>query len=106
MKIPNKNKTLCLLANSKVGDLYGLKILNSLKKDFNINDLNLVGNGGEFLAKNYGLKSIVNLDDFREKCLHLWRYSTKGFDNSKYNPMNLYQVANRMNYNIINLVSI
>jgi len=104
INVPKTNKTLCLLANSKVGDLYGVKILNSLKNDFNISDLRLVGNGGERLEKQYGLKSIVNINDFREKVLHLWRYSTKNINNNKYSPAFLYQVQLRMNNNVLNLM--
>jgi hypothetical protein len=40
------NKTLCLLANSKVGDLYGKKIVSMLKTKYNLADIKLIGNGG------------------------------------------------------------
>jgi hypothetical protein len=40
------NKTLCLLANSKVGDLYGAKIVSMLKSKYNLSDIQLIGNAG------------------------------------------------------------
>ena len=103
VKIPKNNKTLCLLANTKVGDLYGHKIMNMIKNNFKITDIDIVGNGGEYL-KNHGQNSIVNLDDFREKFLYLWRYSVKSIHNAKHTPTNMYQVGLRMNENILNLM--
>lgn len=102
-KVPVNNKTLCVLANTKVGDLYGSKIVNCLKKDFGLNDISVVGSGGEFM-KQHGQNSVFDLQDLREKFLHLWRHSTKQFKNMKYNPLHLYQVSLRMNRNILKLV--
>jgi hypothetical protein len=42
----NMNKTLCLLANSKVGDLYGKKIVSMLKTKYDLQDIKLIGNAG------------------------------------------------------------
>ena len=42
----NMNKTLCLLANSKVGDLYGKRIVSTLKTKYNLTDIQLIGNAG------------------------------------------------------------
>ena len=102
--IPSANKTLCILANTKVGDLYGSKIVNSLKTNFNLTDIKIIGNGGENLKK-HGQNSIINLEDLREKYLNLWRYSIKNINNTKYAPSNLYQVSVRANENLIRLVS-
>lgn len=102
--IPSSNKTLCVLANSKVGDLYGSKIVNCLKTQFNLNDIKLIGNGGDSL-KQHGQKSIIDLDDLKEKYLNLWRYSIKDINSAKHSPSNLYQVSIRTNLNLINLVS-
>lgn len=44
--IKNMNKTLCILGNSKVGDLYGKKIVSHLKNKYNLEDIKLIGNGG------------------------------------------------------------
>ena len=43
--IKNMNKTLCLLANSKVGDHYGKRIVEQLKTKYQLSDLKLIGNG-------------------------------------------------------------
>ena len=104
VKLPVKNKTLCLMANTKVGDLYGYKIINCLKADFGLDDLKIIGSGGRYLEQ-YGQKSIFDINDLREKFLHLWRYSTKQYNNMKYHPTHLYQVSLRMNNNLIKLVS-
>lgn len=104
VKIPNKNKTLCLLANTKVGDVYGGRIMNCIKNDFGINDLTLIGNGGENL-KQHGLNNpVFDLNDLREKFLYLWRYSTKNYKNFKHDTAFMYQVCLRMNNNILNLM--
>ena len=44
--IKDVNKTLCILANSKVGDMYGKKIVEQLKKRYDLHDIRLLGNGG------------------------------------------------------------
>lgn len=102
--IPSTNKTLCVLANTKVGDIYGSKIVNCLKTNFNLPDIKVVGNGGENMKK-HGQNSIINLEDLREKYLNLWRYTVKNVNNIKYSPSNLYQVSVRTNENLIRLVS-
>lgn len=104
VKIPSKNKTLCILANTKVGDVYGGRIMNSLKKDFGLTDLTLVGNGGENLRQHGLNKSVFDLNDLREKFLYLWRHSTKQYNNSKHSSSNMYQISLRMNNNILNLI--
>lgn len=101
--IPLKNRTLCILANSKVGDLYGSKIVSSLKTDFGLSDIKLIGNGGDFLSKQ-GQTSIIDLNDLREKSLYLWRYGVKNIHTMKHSPLNLYQVILRMNLNLLNLL--
>jgi hypothetical protein len=42
----NMNKTLCILGNSKVGDLYAKRIVSTLKNKFQLDDIKLIGNGG------------------------------------------------------------
>lgn len=103
-KLPQANKTLCILANTKVGDLYGNKIVNCLKNDFGADDIKLIGNGGEFLAQ-HDQKSIVDLEDLREKSLYLWRYGVKNIHTMKHNFTNIYQVMLRMNLNLITLMN-
>jgi hypothetical protein len=44
--LSNMNKTLCILGNSKVGDLYGKRIISTLKNKFQLEDIRLIGNGG------------------------------------------------------------
>jgi hypothetical protein len=90
-KINNMNKTLCILANSKVGDVYGARIVSMLKNNFGLNDLRLIGNGGEHMKKSHNMNSIINLDDLKEKVLQLWRYDTKSFLSFKYHPLHYYQ---------------
>lgn len=104
LRLPKNNKTLCVLANTKVGDLYGSKIVGRLKNDFGFNDISVIGSGGEFL-KSHGQKSIMDLNDLREKFLYLWRYNTKHLDNMKFSSSHLYQVKLRMNNNLLTLVS-
>lgn len=104
LKVSNSNKTLCLLANSKVGDLYGHRIVTVLKNTFGLTDLRLIGNGGAFLQQ-HGQKSIIDLEDLREKVLHLWRYNTKSIHNMKYSNFHVYQgIMLRMNNNLLQLV--
>ena len=45
-QVKDFNKTLCILANSKVGDMYGMKIVNQLKTRYGLSDIKLLGNGG------------------------------------------------------------
>jgi hypothetical protein len=100
--INNMNKTLCILGNSKVGDLYASKIVSQLKTKFGLSDIQLIGNGGEHMKKTHGMNSIVDLDDLREKVLYLWRYNQKSFLNFKFHPMNYYQhVLLRTNTNLL-----
>lgn len=99
------NKTLCLLANSKVGDVYGSRIISKLKMSYGLEDIQLIGNGGEQLSRNHQMKSITNLDDMREKVLNLWRYHMKTYLNMKYHPINYYQhPLLRTNYNLLKLM--
>ena len=103
--LKKESKTLCILANTKVGDLYGHKILNCLKTNFLKDvDINLVGNGGEYLKK-HGQKSIIDLNDLREKFLYLWRNTTKQYNNRKHSNAHMYQVCLRMNNNLLTLVN-
>ena len=44
--INNMNKTLCILGNSKVGDLYAKRIVSMLKNKFELSDIKLIGHGG------------------------------------------------------------
>lgn len=43
------NKTLCILGNSKVGDLYSARLVSTLKNKFQLGDIRLIGNGGYFI---------------------------------------------------------
>jgi hypothetical protein len=96
------NKTLCILGNSKVGDLYGAKIVSMLKTQFGVHDIRLIGNGGEHMKKQHEMNSIIDLEDLREKMLYLWRYSTKSFFSMKFSPMHFYQhVLTRTNEHLL-----
>ena len=44
--ISNMNKTICILGNSKVGDLYASRLVSTLKNKFDLEDIRLIGNGG------------------------------------------------------------
>jgi hypothetical protein len=99
------NKTLCILGNSKVGDLYGAKIVSMLKNQFGVHDIRLIGNGGEHMKKEHQMDSIIDLEDLREKVLYLWRYSTKSFFSMKFNPMHFYQhVLMRKNEHLLKMM--
>jgi hypothetical protein len=80
-----------MLANSKVGDAYGSRIVTSLKTTFGVEDLQLIGNGGEHLKNNHDMNSILDLDDLREKVLYLWRYHQKNILSHKFSPVFYYQ---------------
>jgi hypothetical protein len=104
--ISNMNKTLCILGNSKVGDLYASRIVNNLKNNYGLHDIQLIGNGGEHMKKDHGMTSIIDLDDLREKVLYLWRYDTKSFSNMKFHPLHFYQhVLLRTNLNLLKTMS-
>jgi hypothetical protein len=45
-QVKDANKTLCILANSKVGDMYGKKLVDLLKNKYQLHDIRLIGNGG------------------------------------------------------------
>ena len=48
---------------TKVGDIYGYKIVKSLKENFYPDtEFNIVGNGGEYMKK-HGQQSIIDLND-------------------------------------------
>jgi hypothetical protein len=89
--INNMNKTLCILGNSKVGDVYASRIVSNLKSKFNLHDIRLIGNGGEHMKKQHGMSSIIDLEDLREKVLYLWRYDQKSYFSMKFSPMHYYQ---------------
>jgi len=89
--INNMNKTLCILGNSKVGDVYASRIVSHLKTKYELQDIQLIGNGGEHMRKDHGMKSIIDLEDLREKVLYLWRYDTKSYLNMKFSPLHFYQ---------------
>ena len=51
------------------------------------------------------MKSIINLDDMREKVLHLWRYHQKSVLNFKYSALNYYQHPYlRVNHSLLDMV--
>lgn len=101
--ISNMNKTLCILGNSKVGDVYASKLVTKLKTNYGLQDVQLIGNGGEHMMKDHGMKSIIDLEDLREKVLYLWRYDQKTFFSMKFHPLHFYQhVLLRTNYNLLN----
>ena len=43
------------------------------------------------MKKTHNMNSIVDLEDMREKVLHLWRYSQKSILSMKYSSWHLYQ---------------
>jgi hypothetical protein len=51
------------------------------------------------------MSSITNLDDMKEKVLHLWRYHQKTVLNFKYHPLNYYQHPYlRVNTSLLDMV--
>jgi hypothetical protein len=57
------------------------------------------------MKKSHDMDSIIDLEDMREKVLHLWRYHQKTILNMKYSSWNLYQHPYlRTNQMILNLV--
>lgn len=58
------------------------------------------------MKKSHDMDSIVDLEDMREKVLHLWRYHQKTILNMKYSSWNLYQHPYlRTNQMILKLVN-
>lgn len=58
------------------------------------------------MLESEGLTSFINLNDLKEKDLHLWRYHQKSILSYKYHPLHFYQhVYLRPNKNLLNLMS-
>ena len=62
------NKTVCLMANSKQGDLVGQRIMQNLKVVSGMEDINFFGYGGDCMRKEGMSGEIeVDLEDFNGK---------------------------------------
>lgn len=100
----NLNKTVCILANSKSGDLVGQKIMHNLKAVSGVDDFNFFGYGGytqffntssDFMQKEGMSGNIeVDLNDFMSKEFVTFR-KTKNYSENQYSTK----------YNFVNLVN-
>jgi hypothetical protein len=64
----NLNKTVCILANSKQGDIVGQRIMQSLKSVSGVEDFDFFGYGGKAMAREGMAGQVeVDLDDFNGK---------------------------------------
>lgn len=78
------NKTVCIMANSKQGDLVGQRIMQNLKQVSGVQDLEFFGYGGAAMQREGMAGSIdVDLDDFMSKEFTTWR-KTKNYNELQY----------------------
>ncbi len=64
----NLNKTVCIMANSKQGDLVGQRVMANLKQVSGVEDFNFFGYGGQAMTREGMAGQIdVNMDDFNGK---------------------------------------
>ena len=86
------NKSVCILANSKQGDLVGQRIMQNLKVVSGVQDFDFFGYGGPAMRQEGMAGSIdVELDDFMSKEFTTFR-KTKNYSevqySTKYNFLN------------------
>ena len=86
------NKSVCIMANSKQGDLVGQKIMQNLKIVSGVQDFDFFGYGGSAMNKEGMTASVdVDLDDFMGKDFTTFR-KTKNYSevqySTKYNFLN------------------
>jgi len=73
------NKSVCIMANSKQGDIVGQRIMSNLKAVSGVDDFDFFGYGGPAMSKEGMSGQIeVDLDDFMGKTFHTFR-KTKNY---------------------------
>jgi len=85
-------RNICILANSRQGDMIGSKIMQNLKKVAGDQEFTTSGYGGKWMAKE-GFQSTVDFDigQFLDKTFVTFRKSktTKETSFMRFNPFNL-----------------
>ena len=93
------NKSVCILANSKQGDLVGQKIMQNLKAVSGVEDLEFFGYGGKAMsAEGMSGQIEVDLDDFMSKEFTTWR-KTKNYSEVQYSTK--YNFTNFINKHFV-----
>lgn len=87
------NKSVCIMANSKQGDLVGQRIMQNLKQVSGVQDFDFFGYGGAAMRQEGMAGQVeVDLDDFMSKEFTTFR-KTKNYSevqySTKYNFLNL-----------------
>ena len=78
------NKSVCIMANSKQGDIVGQRIMSNLKAVSGVDDFDFFGYGGPAMSKEGMSGQIeVDLDDFMGKTFHTFR-KTKNYSEVQY----------------------
>lgn len=78
------NKSVCILANSKQGDLVGQRIMQNLKAVSGVQDFSFFGYGGQAMRQEGMAAQVeVDLDDFMSKEFHTFR-KTKNYSEVQY----------------------
>ena len=78
------NKTVCIMANSKQGDLVGQRVMANLKQVSGVEDFNVFGYGGQAMTREGMAGQIdVNMDDFNGKDFVTFR-KTKNYSEVQY----------------------
>lgn len=93
------NKTVCILANSKQGDLVGQRIMQSLKQVSGVEDFNFFGYGGQAMTREGMTGQVeVNMDDFNGKEFVTFR-KTKSYSEVQYSTK--YKFVNFVNKHFV-----
>ena len=95
----NLNKTVCILANSKQGDIVGQRIMQSLKSVSGVEDFDFFSYGGIAMAREGMAGQVeVDLDDFKGKDFVTHR-KTKSYNELQYSTK--YKFVNFVNKHFV-----
>ena len=95
----NLNKTVCILANSKQGDIVGQRVMQSLKQVSGVEDFNFFGYGGKAMAREGMAGQIeVDMEDLNGKEFVTFR-KTKSYNEVQYSTK--YKFVNFVNKHFV-----
>ena len=95
----NLNKTVCILANSKQGDIVGQRIMSSLKSVSGVEDFDFFGYGGQAMTREGMAGQVeIDLDDFNGKDFVTHR-KTKSYNELQYSTK--YKFVNFVNKHFV-----
>lgn len=93
------NKSVCVMANSKSGDLVGQKLMQNLKAVSGVEDFNFFGYGGPAMKAEGMVASVdVDMDDFQNKEFVTSR-KTKNYSEVQYSTK--YKFVNLINKHFV-----